>query len=139
MHMLTDGWSRLSDAWCRAQWLVIVQALLYVFTREEESRKGGLHPDLITFGVQVSLWRCKQLCQRLGVLSGNPVPDCFALQTFTAASSEAKPALLGAVGLGAGGGGGGGGHTLQGWSYHASIRHAWTCTADSCTYNIKQQ
>ena len=67
---------------------------------EESGGSGGggwLHPDLITFDVQLSLWRHKPHYQRLGVLKSHPVPDRFALQALTATCSEAKPASLGAV------------------------------------------
>ena len=72
-----------------------------------EEAGGRLHPDLITFGVQLSLWRHKQHDQRLGTLKSHPMPDCLALQALTATCSEAKPALLGAVPGGERGGGGG--------------------------------
>ena len=109
MHMLTDCWYRMDNTWNLHGALLMTDehGTSCSFLCLENSWKGGLHPDLIAFDVQVSSRGHHQLCQGLGVLKGNPVPDRFALQALTAIQQPSLPCWAQRRGGGGGGGGGG--------------------------------
>lgn len=135
MHMLTEWWYRFSNMWNLHGVLLMVyqhgSSCCTIHLRG--SCKGGRHPDLITFDVQVSLWRHQQLCHRLGTLQGNPVKDCFALHSLQSVKEPSLPGWAGEKGERGGGGGVCGGATgVQGvvisccdQDMPGHVQHSW--------------